>query len=164
MQSGIYLIGKGLNEFEPFEKHIEPHLTAQEISVPDRSIVTATYPNETTEKTLLVSLVGEDLERILANSILLGFNDLADPKEKDKWSCYPYKLIGTKYIGEHPNKKKEFFPFYQRISLYSNPEYASKEFPLRVQDYLLEKLQTISEEVEGNISELLGRKLSDFSS
>ena len=162
MQSGIYLIGKGLGNFEPFETHIEPHLVSQGISVPDRSIVTAAYPDSNPEKTLLISLVGEDLERSLDNCILLGFDNLADPKEKDKWDCYPYRLIGTRYVGKHPNLTKEFSPVYQRLSLYSNIEAASREFPLRVQEYLLEKIRGISEEVEETLGSLFDRKLSDF--
>jgi hypothetical protein len=170
MASGIYLIGQRA-EVEPiFDNHILPQLSQRGLIVLDRSLV----PIEDSNKGLLLSLSGVSLGEMLSQGIVSAFESAKALGKTDvgmNWE-YSFGLVKIKYVpGSSPldkkgnldeNPKEIWSAVYKTISSYADSDAASKEFPLRVQEYLLERLNVLSEQVSGEISELLDRRLSDF--
>lgn len=158
MASGIYLLGQSKDVGSAFDDYIQPQLNERGVVVFDRSLV----PFDMDKKGLLVSLTGESLEEMLSQGIVSAFDIARAGYTKaagieNTWE-FGLGLIETKsYVPERVFQAK-----YKTISSYTDSEAATREFPLRVQQYLLERLSALSEQVSEEILGLMERTLADF--
>jgi len=156
MASGNFCIGKGLNiALEAFNEYAQPYLKIQGYEVKDK--IQIPHPDNIAYDTMLVSITGKgNLEKKL-NTMLLKIDKDKKKGEALKKQGNPAYMDYIYAFSTHENKGQ-----LKTIGVYDKDETASELFSSLAQEHLLGKLQRQVNEVEGELSSFLNRKVKSF--